>query len=105
MALPKDDFSTVRPIRRWNRALQALLAIGLALMINYLASKPSFRFREDLTRDQRHSLATESVETIQAAGRKSPMGAKQNKNWVRALVLNDNFAEGGVGLRNQLGKI
>ena len=105
MSKPQDDFSIVRPIRRWNRAIQAFLAIGLAVMINFLASQSSFRFREDLTRDHRHSLAVESVETIRAAGRKSPLGAKQNKNWVRALVLSDNFAEGDAGLRNQLSKL
>lgn len=105
MSLPSDDFSTVRPIRRWNRLLQALLAIGLAVMINFLASQSSFRFRQDLTRDHRHSLAAESVETIHTAGRKSPIGAKQNRNWVRALILNDNFAPSDAGLRNQLGKL
>jgi len=105
MSLPHDDFSSVRPVRRWNRFTQAALAIGLAVMINFLASKSSFRFREDLTRDHRHSLAAESVETIQSAGRKSPIGAKQNKRWVRALILNDNFSEGDAGLRNQLGKL
>ncbi|MEI6597434.1 MAG: DUF4350 domain-containing protein [bacterium] len=105
MSLPHDDFSSVRPMRRWNRLTQAALAIGLAVMINFLASKSSFRFREDLTRDHRHSLAAESVQTIQSAGLKGPIGAKQNKRWVRALILNDNFAEGDVGLRNQLGKL
>ena len=77
----RDDFSHVRPIRRFNRLAQVVLAIGLAVAINYLASQVEFRFRKDLTADRRHSLATESVETIRLAGRKSPTVNKKNKNW------------------------
>lgn len=102
---PSDDFSVIRPIRRLNRLTQTLLALGLALMVNYLAEQSEFRFRYDLTADQRHSLAGESIETIKVAGRKSPVGNKKNKNWVRALILNDNFAEGETPLRLQLGKL
>jgi len=105
MAPPRDDFGAVRPIRRFNRLTQALLAIGLAVTINYLASQTEFRFRQDLTWDHRHSLAAESAETVRVAGRKSPVGDKQNRNWVRALVLADNFSEADAGLRNQLGKL
>ena len=105
MSKPRDDFSVVRPIRRLNRLTQTILAIGLALMVIYLAEQSNFRFRYDLTSDQRHSLSTETVETIKVAGRKSPLGNKKNKSWVRALVLNDNFAENEVSLRVQLGKL
>ncbi|NBY42539.1 MAG: hypothetical protein EBQ49_04470, partial [Verrucomicrobia bacterium] len=63
MSKPIDDFSVVRPIRRLNRLTQVFLAIGLALMVNYLAEQTDFRFRHDLTSDQRHSLSAESVET------------------------------------------
>ena len=105
MALPRDDFGSVRPIRRLNRLTQALLAIGLAITVNFLASQTDFRTRWDLTWDQRHSLAPESVETIRAAGRKSPVGNKENRNWVRALVLEDNFGEANAGLRLQVGKL
>lgn len=105
MAPPSDDFSSVRPIRRFNRLTQALLAIGLAITVNYLASQSDFRFRQDLTWDHRHSLAAESAETVRVAGKKSPVGDKQNRNWVRALVLADNFGEADAGLRNQLGKL
>jgi hypothetical protein len=105
MAPPRDDFGAVRPIRRFNRLTQALLAIGLAVTVNYLASQTEFRFRQDLTWDNRHSLAAESAETVRVAGRKSPIGDKQNRNWVRALVLSDNFSEGDAGLRSQLIKL
>jgi hypothetical protein len=87
MQKAKDDFSIVRPIRRLNRLTKTLLAIGLALMVNYLAEQSDFRFRYDLTNDRRHSLSTESVETIKIVGRKSPVGDKKNKNWVRALIF------------------
>jgi hypothetical protein len=105
MAPPRDDFGAVRPIRRFNRLTQALLAIGLAVTVNYLASQTEFRFRQDLTWDHRHSLAAESAETVRVAGRKSPVGDKQNRNWVRAMVLSDNFSEGDTGLRSQLVKL
>ena len=105
MAPPRDDFGSVRPVRRFNRLTQALLAIGLAVTVNYLASQTDFRFRQDLTWDHRHSLAAESAETVRVAGRKSPVGEKQNRNWVRALVLVDNFGEADAGLRAQLGKL
>ncbi len=105
MAPPRDDFGAVRPLRRFNRLTQALLAIGLAVTVNYLASQTEFRFRQDLTWDHRHSLAAESAETVRVAGRKSPVGDKQNRNWVRAMVLSDNFSEGDTGLRSQLVKL
>lgn len=105
MAPPRDDFGSVRPIRRFNRLTQALLAIALAATVNYLASQNGFRFRQDLTWDHRHSLAAESAETVRVAGRKSPVGERQNRNWVRALVLADNFGEADAGLRVQLGKL
>ncbi len=105
MSKPRDDFSVVRPIRRLNRLTQTILAIGLALMVNFLAEQSDFRFRYDLTADRRHSLSAESVETIKVASRKSPVGNNKNKNWVRALVLNDNFSENDASLRVQLGKL
>lgn len=101
----RDDFGAVRPIRRLNRLTQTLLAIGLAITVNFLASQTDFRARYDLTWDHRHSLAPESTETIRAAGRKSPAGDKQNRQWVRALVLADNFGEPNTGLRLQVGKL
>ncbi len=82
-----DDFAAVRPVRRLNRAAQALLALALAVSINFLASLPAFRLREDLSADRRHSLAPESAETVRAAGRRSPVGEGRNAGWVRALVL------------------
>ena len=67
MSSPRDDFGSVRPIRRLNRLTQALLAIALAVVVNFLASLPEFRLRHDITADRRHSLATESAETVRAA--------------------------------------
>jgi hypothetical protein len=40
MAALRDDFGSVRPIRRLNRLTQALLAIALAVVVNFLASLP-----------------------------------------------------------------
>jgi hypothetical protein len=105
MSETKDDFSDVRPVRRLNRLAQVVLAIGLAVAVNYLASQVEFRFRKDLTADRRHSLVAESVETIRLAGRKSPTGNKKNKNWVQALILLDNFNEGDAPLRLQISKL
>jgi len=45
MAPIRDDFGSVRPIRRLNRLTQALLAIALAVVVNFLASLPEFRLR------------------------------------------------------------
>ena len=72
MAAPRDDFGSVRPIRRLNRLTQALLAIALAVVVNFLASLPEFRLRHDITADRRHSLAPESAETVRAAGQVTP---------------------------------
>jgi len=36
MAALRDDFGSVRPIRRLNRLTQALLAIALAVVVNFL---------------------------------------------------------------------
>jgi hypothetical protein len=36
MAPPRDDFGAVRPIRRFNRLTQALLAIGLAVTLSLI---------------------------------------------------------------------
>ena len=83
----RDDFGAVRPLRRMNRLTQALLAVALALAVNFLASLPEFRLRRDITADQRHSLSPESAETIRNAGRRSPVGQGRNKDWVRAVVL------------------
>ena len=86
----RDDFSAVRPMRRLNRFTQALLAIVLAGVVNYLACLPEFRIRQDLTPDHRHSLAPESAETVRMAGRKSPLGQGKNQGWVKAVVLNND---------------
>ncbi|MGA0134376.1 MAG: DUF4350 domain-containing protein [Opitutales bacterium] len=95
-----DDFAAVRPVRRLNRAAQALLALALAASVNFLASLPGFRVREDLSADRRHSLAPESAETIRAAGRRSPVGAGQG--WVRALILSGEGSNDSSLLRSRL---
>ena len=51
MSPPRDDFGSVRPIRRLNRLTQALLAIALAVAVNTLASLPEFRVRRDISAD------------------------------------------------------
>ena len=105
MAPIRDDFSAVRPIRRLNRFTQALLAIALALLVNYLGSLPEFRFRQDITSDRRHSLAPESIETIRSAGRRSPVGLGLNKGWVKAVVVTSDNSEVAQTLRNKLLKL
>lgn len=87
MAPIRDDFGAVRPVRRMNRLAQALLAVALAVVVNFLGAQPEFRFRRDITADRRHSLSPESAETVRAAGRRSPVGTGRNKDWVRAVVL------------------
>jgi hypothetical protein len=91
MAPLRDDFGAVRPIRRINRFTQAILAITLAVVVNYL-SLTQFRTRVDLTPDHRHSLAPESAETVRVAGRKSPLGQGRNQAWVKAVVLDNDAA-------------
>ena len=93
MAPIRDDFGSVRPIRRLNRLTQALLAIALALVVNFLASLPEFRLRHDITADRRHSLAPESAETVRAAGRRSPVGVGRNQGWVKAVLITDEPSE------------
>jgi hypothetical protein len=105
MSSPRDDFGSVRPIRRLNRLTQALLAIALAVAVNTLASLPEFRLRRDISADRRHSLAPESVETVRAAGRRSPVGAGRSRGWVRAVVLTSEGAEEAQHLRARLLKL
>ncbi len=97
-----DDFAAVRPVRRLNRATQALLALALAASVNFLASLPAFRLREDLSADRRHSLAPESAETVRVAGRRSPVGEGRNAGWVRALVLAGDGSDESRLLRPRL---
>jgi hypothetical protein len=105
MSSPRDDFGSVRPIRRLNRLTQALLAIALAVAVNTLASLPEFRVRHDISADRRHSLAPESVETVRAAGRRSPVGAGRARGWVRAVVVTSEQADEARYLRARLNKL
>ena len=105
MAPIHDDFGVVRPIRRINRAIQVILAIALAVVVNFLAALPQFRVREDLTADRRHSLATESAETVRVAGRRSPVGVGRNKGWVKAVLLTGDTSEAAQALRHRLTKL
>ena len=105
MAPIRDDFGAVRPIRRLNRLTQALLAIALAVVVNYLASLPEFRLRHDITADRRHSLAPESAETIRAAGRRSPVGVGRNQGWVKAVLLTGDTSEPAQIVRSRLLKL
>jgi hypothetical protein len=105
MAAPRDDFGSVRPIRRLNRLTQALLAIALAVVVNFLASLPEFRLRHDITADRRHSLAPESAETVRAAGRRSPVGVGRNQGWVKAVLLTNDASEPAQVLRSRLLKL
>jgi hypothetical protein len=105
MAPPRDDFGSVRPIRRLNRLTQALLAVALAVVVNFLASLPEFRLRHDITSDRRHSLAPESAETVRAAGRRSPVGVGRNQGWVKAVVVTNDVSEPAQVVRSRLLKL
>ena len=101
----RDDFGSVRPIRRLNRLTQALLAIALAVVVNFLASLPEFRLRHDITSDRRHSLAPESAETVRAAGRRSPVGIGRNQGWVKAVLVTNDASEPAQAVRSRLLKL
>lgn len=105
MAPLRDDFGSVRPIRRLNRLTQALLAIALAVVVNFLASLPEFRLRHDITADRRHSLAPESAETVRAAGRRSPVGVGRNQGWVKAVLITNDVSEPAQIVRSRLLKL
>jgi hypothetical protein len=105
MAPIRDDFGSVRPIRRLNRLTQALLAIALAVVVNFLASLPEFRLRHDITSDRRHSLAPESAETVRAAGRRSPVGVGRNQGWVKAVLVTNDSSEPAQVVRSRLLKL
>ena len=105
MAPLRDDFGSVRPIRRLNRLTQALLAIALAVVVNFLASLPEFRLRQDITSDRRHSLAPESAETVRAAGRRSPVGVGRNQGWVKAVLVTNDSSEPAQVVRSRLLKL
>ncbi|NBV52918.1 MAG: hypothetical protein EBR83_05220 [Verrucomicrobia bacterium] len=105
MAPSRDDFGSVRPIRRLNRLTQALLAIALAVVVNFLASRPEFRLRHDITSDRRHSLAPESAETVRAAGRRSPVGVGRNQGWVKAVLVTNDVSEPAQVVRGRLLKL
>ena len=98
----RDDFGSVRPIRRLNRLTQALLAIALAVVVNFLATLPEFRLRHDITADRRHSLAPESAETVRAAGRRSPVGVGRNQGWVKAILVTNDSSEPAQVVRSRL---
>ena len=105
MAPPRDDFGSVRPIRRLNRLTQTILAVALAFAVNYLASLPEFRLRQDISADRRHSLAPASVETVRDAGRRSPVGAGRQRGWVKAVVVTTDASEPAQQLRARLIKL
>ncbi|MCX8487725.1 MAG: Gldg family protein [Opitutales bacterium] len=105
MAPSRDDFGSVRPIRRLNRLTQALLALALAVVVNFLASRPEFRLRHDITSDRRHSLAPESAETVRAAGRRSPVGVGRNQGWVKAVLVTNDVSEPAQVVRGRLLKL
>ncbi len=105
MAPIRDDFGSVRPIRQLNRLTQALLAIALAVVVNFLASLPEFRLRHDITSDRRHSLAPESAETVRAAGRRSPVGVGRNQGWVKAVLVTNDTSEPAQVVRSRLLKL
>ena len=69
-----DDFRSARRGRALNRWLQALLAIALAILLNFAAAQPGLRFRADLTADRRHSLAAESELLLSELARRAPAG-------------------------------
>ncbi len=67
-----DDFAEVRKGRAANRWIQVILALTLAVGLNLLSGVPAVRVRADLTTDQRHSLARESVNLVAEVGRRAP---------------------------------
>lgn len=73
-----DDFRIVRLWRGLNRAAQLLLAFGLMLGLNYLASQPEFFFRRDLTAAKSRSLAPETVAQLRNLAKRTTVatGAK-----------------------------
>lgn len=70
----RDDFRSARHERRLNRWLQALLALTLAIGLNFVATQPGLRWRADLTEDRRHSLAGESSALLAEIGGRAPAG-------------------------------
>jgi hypothetical protein len=73
-----DDFRIVRLWRGLNRAAQLLLAFGLMLGLNYLASQPEFFYRRDLTVSKSRSLAPETVAQLRNLAKRTtaPTAAK-----------------------------
>lgn len=67
-----DDFAEVRKGRLANRWLQVILALSLAVGLNLLSGLTALRVRADLTADQRHSLARESMALVAEVGRHAP---------------------------------
>ena len=105
MAPIRDDFGSIRPVRRLNRLTQAILAVALAVVVNFLASLPEFRLRHDITSDRRHSLAPESAETVRSAGRRSPVGVGRNQGWVKAVLVTNDSSEPAQIVRSRLLKL
>lgn len=81
-----DDFSEVRKGRLANRWLQVALATALAIGLNILSGLPTLRLRADLTADQRHSLAKESVALLAEASHRAPARAESGP-WVTLVQI------------------
>ncbi|MDR2844740.1 MAG: GldG family protein [Puniceicoccales bacterium] len=78
-----DDFKNARRWNGINRALQVVLAVSLAVALNYLASQSSVHRRWEIGSTQNQTLAVETQKAIESIARRAPRENKTGEPWVR----------------------
>jgi hypothetical protein len=76
------DFKTARRLTALNRFLQVVLALALAISLNYLASSTGTSGRVEILPTQSRTLALETRKQIEAIARRAPAGTTRETPWV-----------------------
>ncbi|MDR2845362.1 MAG: GldG family protein [Puniceicoccales bacterium] len=85
------DFKTARRWNAFNRFLQIIFAISLALSLNYLASRSNLHRRYEIAPSQSHALALETRKQIEGVARNVPDNISKESPWVTIyLTLSTN---------------
>jgi hypothetical protein len=88
------DFKTARRWNALNRFLQIVLALSLALSLNYLASRSDLHRRYEIAPSQSRALALETRKQIEAIARNAPESISKETPWVTIyLTLSANGIE------------
>ncbi|MDR2982342.1 MAG: GldG family protein [Puniceicoccales bacterium] len=86
MALRLDDFKIARRWNGFNRFLQIVFSISLIWGLNYLASQPRYQARWNLGSAKKESLSQETLQYLDAIGRRAPETISKDNPWVQVFV-------------------